>query len=152
MTTATILVSPEKKNKRSKSPMDVVALGVEIKEATPKEKKKPPKSPKKLCMSSPKEENTAKRVTILNILLDIALRDPKTLLVFNVHGTLVDSSLLSDPNPTSKIKRTFKTKNHRFTLWPGLPNFLQKCFKTYAVAFWGSKSRSYMDEVVLAML
>jgi hypothetical protein len=37
-------------------------------------------------------------------------------LIFNVHETLVDSSLLSDPNPTSKIKGTFKTKNLRLTL------------------------------------
>jgi hypothetical protein len=64
----------------------------------------------------------------------------------------VDSSLLSDPNPTSKIKVTFKTKNCKLILWPGLLDFLQKCFKTYAVAFWGSKSRSYMDKVVPDML
>jgi hypothetical protein len=64
----------------------------------------------------------------------------------------VDSSLLSDTNSTSKIKITFKTKNRKLTIRLGLPDIPQKCFKTYAVAFWGSKSRSYMDEIVPAML
>jgi hypothetical protein len=145
-------VSPEKKSKRSKSPMDVAAPSMEIEEAAPEEKKKPLKSPKKLRTSGPEEEDTTKQVTICSIPLDIALRDPNKLLIFNVHRTLLDSSILSDPNPTSKIKITFKTKNRRLTLRPGLPDFLQKCFKTYVVAFWGSKSRIYMDEIVSAML
>ena len=144
-------MSPKKKNKRSKLPVDVVAPGMEIEEAVRKEKKKPLKSSKKLCRSSPEKEDTTKQVTILSIPLDIVLRDPKKLLIFNVHGTLLDSSILSNPNPTSKIKITFKTKNRRFTLRPGLLDFLQKCFKTYVVAFRGSKNRSYMDKVVPAI-
>jgi hypothetical protein len=65
-------VSPEKKSKRSKSLVDVAAPAVEIEEAAPKEKKKPLKFPKKLCMSGPEEEDTTKQITIRSIPLDIA--------------------------------------------------------------------------------
>jgi hypothetical protein len=33
------------------------------------------------------------------------------LLVFNVHGTLLDCSMISDKNPNPKLKPTFKTAN-----------------------------------------
>ena len=134
-TTTTTLVSPDKMRMHSKSPIDVAALAMEIEELALEEKKKPPKSPKKLHTSSLEEEDSAKQVTIRNILVDITLQDSKKLLIFNVHGTLLDSSILSNSNPTSTIKITFKTKHRRLTLRPGLPDFLQKCFKTYVVAF-----------------
>ena len=151
-TAATTLVSPDKVRTGSKSPVDVAAPGMKIEEAAPQKKKKPPKSPKKLRTSSQEEDDSAKQVTIRCIPGDITLQDSKKLLIFNVHKTLLDSSLLSDPNPTSTIKVTFKTKHCRFTPQPGLADFLWKCFKTYVVAFWGSKSRNYMDKVILAML
>jgi hypothetical protein len=56
------------------------------------------------------------------------------------------------PIPIQKIKATFRSKNRRITLRPGLPQFLLNCFKKYTVAFWGTKSKSYMDDVVPAML
>lgn len=72
--------------------------------------------------------------------------------VFNVHGTLLYCSLLSDPNPNFKIKPTLKTRTRRVTIRPWLLQFLAKCFVNFKVAFWGSKSKGYIDKVIPAML
>jgi hypothetical protein len=74
------------------------------------------------------------------------------LLIFNVHGTLLDCGLLSEKNPNSTIKSSVKTKTHRVVFRPWLKDFLSRCFKHFAVAFWGSKSESYTQEIVPAML
>jgi hypothetical protein len=78
--------------------------------------------------------------------------DPLKLLVFNVHGTLLDCSMISDKNPNPKLKPTFKTTNCRVPIHPWMSELLLRCFKNFKVGFWGSKSKSYMDEMVPALL
>jgi hypothetical protein len=68
----------------------------------------------------------------------------RKLVVFNLHGTLVDSSLLADKNPNSAIRATVTTENRRVTFRPWLVKFLVRCFLNFNVAFWGSKSEVYM--------
>ena len=74
------------------------------------------------------------------------------LLVFNVHGTLLDSSLAAEKNPNSAIRATLTTDTRRVVLRPWLIEFLSRCFRNFEVAFWGSKSKQYMDEIVQALL
>ena len=77
---------------------------------------------------------------------------PTKLLVFNVHGTLLDTSLLSQPNPNPNIRVTKKTKTRRFVFRPWMMEFLGRCFKTFKVGFWGLKSGEYMEEVLREIL
>ena len=74
------------------------------------------------------------------------------LLVFNVHGTLLDSSLLADNNPNTAIRATLTTDNRRVVFRPWLIEFLTRCFRNFEVAFWGSKSKMYMDKIVPPLL
>jgi hypothetical protein len=74
------------------------------------------------------------------------------LLIFNVHGTLLDCSLRSETNPNSKIRPTLKTQRRRVVHRPWLQPFLSKCFLNFTVAFWGSKSKEYMDDVVPTLM
>ena len=50
--------------------------------------------------------------------------NPTKLLILNVHGTLLDMSLLTEPNPNSSIRVTKKTTNHRFVFRPWMVEFL----------------------------
>ena len=74
------------------------------------------------------------------------------LLIFNIHGTLVDCSLLSEPNPNSNIHITRKYLTCRFVFRPWLTEFLDMCFKKFKVAFWGIKSLGNMEDVVAEMM
>jgi hypothetical protein len=74
------------------------------------------------------------------------------LLIFNIHGTLLDCSLLSEKNPNSTIRSSVKPKTRRVVFRPWLKDFLSRCFKHFAMAFWGSKSESYTQEIVPAIL
>jgi hypothetical protein len=78
-------------------------------------------------------------------------RGRSKLVIFNVHGTLLDSSLQGEENPNSKIRPTVKTKTRRVVFRPWLLPFLSRCFMHFRVAFWGSKSAAYMDDVVPTM-
>ena len=73
---------------------------------------------------------------------------PTKLLIFNVHGTLLDTSLLTEPNPNPVIRVTKKTKTRRFVYRPWMIEFLRRCFQFFKVAFWGQKSSGYMDEIL----
>jgi hypothetical protein len=115
-------------------------------------KKKLLMSPRKIRAPCAEEEQPANQVTISGFPRACDIQDPMKLLIFNVHGTLLDCSLLFDPNPNSKIKPTLQTRTRRVTIRPWLPKFLAKCFVNFRVAFWGSKSKGYMDEVIPAML
>jgi hypothetical protein len=88
--------------------------------------------------------------------LQVAHRAPtpqrKKLLVFNVHGTLQDSSLLLDKNPNTAIRPTLRIAKRRVVFRPGLIDFMNKYFVHFEVAFWGSKSEVYMDDVVPSIL
>jgi hypothetical protein len=74
------------------------------------------------------------------------------LLVFNVHGPLLDCSLLLDKNPNTTVRPTFRTAKCRVIFRPGLVDFLTRCFVYFEIALWGSKSKVYMDDVVPTML
>ena len=87
----------------------------------------------------------------LKLGMSLSGRGREKLVIFNVHGTLLDSSLLVENNPNSKIRPTVKTKSRRVVFRPWLHAFLSHCFIHFAVAFWGSKSVAYMDEVVPTM-
>ena len=74
--------------------------------------------------------------------------NPTKLLIFNVHGTFLDTSLLTQPNPNPNIRVTKKTTTRRCVFRPWMIDFLRRCMKKFRVAFWGIKSREYMDEVL----
>jgi hypothetical protein len=74
------------------------------------------------------------------------------LLIFNVHGMLLDCSLFRERNPNSAIRITLNTGSRRVVFRPWLVEFLSNCFKNFKVAFWGSKSEGYMQEIAPAML
>ena len=65
--------------------------------------------------------------------------NPSYLLVFNVHGTLLDTSLLTEPNPNPSIRITKKTTTRRFVFRPWMIEFLRRSFKFFKVAFWVRK-------------
>jgi hypothetical protein len=72
----------------------------------------------------------------------------RNLLIFNIHGTLLDCSVASEKNPNSKIRPTLRTKTRRVYLRPWLQPFLSKCFLNFTVGFWSSKSQSYMEDIL----
>ena len=78
--------------------------------------------------------------------------NPTKLLIFNVHGTFLDTSLLTQPNPNPNIRVTKKTTTRRCVFRPWMIDFLRRCMKKFRVAFWGIKSREYMDEVLHEIL
>lgn len=78
--------------------------------------------------------------------------NPTKLLIFNVHGTLLDTSLLMEPNPNPAIRVTKKTTTRRFVYRPWMIEFLRRCFQFFKVAFWGQKSSGYMDEIMAEIM
>ena len=88
----------------------------------------------------------------LNLSMSMNGRRRDKLLIFNVHGTLVDSSLIAEKNPNSKVRPTVKTKTRRVVFRPLLRAFLSRYSIHFVVAFRGNKSTAYMDEVVRAMI
>lgn len=78
--------------------------------------------------------------------------NPTKLLIFNVHGTLLDTSLQTQPNPNPHIRVTKKTMTRRFVFRPWLIKFLGRCFKISKVAFWRIKGSEYMQEVLCEIL
>ena len=74
------------------------------------------------------------------------------LLIFNIHGTLLDCSLLSESNPNSNIRITRKSLTRRIVFRPWLTEFLDMCFSKFKVVFWGIKSLRNMEEVVAEMM
>jgi hypothetical protein len=74
------------------------------------------------------------------------------LVVFNVHGTLLDCNLFEEKNPNTKIKPTLKAAGRRVICRPWMDEFFSQYFLTFKVAFWGSKSARYMEDMVLGML
>jgi hypothetical protein len=74
------------------------------------------------------------------------------LLVFNVHGTLLDCSLLDEKNPNTKIRASAYAVGRRIVCRPWMAEFLNQCFLSFEVAFWGSKSAKYMQDMVTVIL
>jgi hypothetical protein len=140
-------LSPEKKKSTTQASPDKKLTAT----ASLDKKKKASKSPVKVRAPVAQEEQQPQQVKLF--------RKPRAsdylplkLLVFNVHGTLLDYSLLLDKNPNPTLRPTFKTENRRVLILPWLSELLCKCFKNFRVGFWGSKSKNYMDEMVPALL
>jgi hypothetical protein len=74
------------------------------------------------------------------------------LLVFNVHGTLMDCSLVDEKNPNTKIKASAYAAGRRIIWRPWMAEFLNQCILSFKVAFWSSKSARYMQDVVPVVL
>jgi hypothetical protein len=123
---------------------------------SPKKQKKPAQpSPPKVDAPALDVDEASTQVSSDNIVAppESPLRVEKSkLLVFNVHGTLLDSSLLQDTNPNSSIRYTMRTPTRRVVCRPWMAELLCRCFAHFEVAFWGNKSTAYMEEVVPAML
>ena len=119
-----------------------------------------PKSPK--TMSPSKIGDTGAddnahvgQVSLTTRLNMSSIADPPNvtkLLIFNIHGTLLDTSLLTDPNPNPNIRVSKKTTTRRLVYRPWMVEFLGMCFKFFKVAFWGRKSLKYMEEVLQEIL
>jgi hypothetical protein len=71
--------------------------------------KKTAKSPVKERTLDAQQEEQPQQVKLLRQPRACDLSDPLKLLVFNVHRTLLYCSMISDKNPNSKLKPTFKT-------------------------------------------
>ena len=82
----------------------------------------------------------------------IGAHSPPKLLIFNVHGTLLDCSLLSEPNPNTSIRMTRRSLTRRIVFRPCLSEFIDKCFKNFRVAFWGVKSSANMEDVLAEIM
>jgi hypothetical protein len=120
-----------------------------------KKGKKAAKSPSKVTAPSDVLNCTSNEVRLplsVSELIRSRICPRQKLLVFNVHGTLVDCNLLGGPNPNSRIRGTTKTDVRRVVMRPWLKPFLSRCFLHFNVAFWGSSSESYMADVVPRML
>ena len=74
------------------------------------------------------------------------------LLIFNIHATFVDSSLLSESNPNSSIHITRTSLTRRFVFRPWLTEFLDRCFKKFRVVFWGINNLGNMEDIVAEMM
>jgi hypothetical protein len=140
--------SPEKKKSTTPVSPDKKKLTAM---ASPDKKKKASKLPVKVCAPVAQEEQQPQQVKLCckPRACDYL---PLKLLVFNVHGTLLDYSLLLDKNPNPTLRPIFKIENRRVLIRPWLSELLCKCFKNFKVGFWGSKSKRYMDEMVPALL
>jgi hypothetical protein len=64
------------------------------------------------------------------------------LLVFNVHGILLDCSLLDKKNPNTKIRASVYRASRKIVCQPWMAEFLNQCFLSFEVVFWDSKSAS----------
>ena len=122
------------------------------KRGTPTKRKRKLKnhSPTKVGNSGSQEAHASDQVSS-----DIKANGPHSppkLLIFNVHGTLLDCSLLSSPNPNTSIRWTTRSLTRRIVFRPWLIEFIGKCFKNFRVAFWGIKSMSNMEDVVAEMM
>ena len=121
------------------------------KRATPKRRRKNKhQSPSKVGGSASQEAHASDQVSSDNE--RIGTHFPVKLLIFNVHGTLLDCNLLSDPNPNTSIRTTTRSLTRRIVFRPWLTEFIDKCFKHFRVGFWGIKSTANMEDVVAEMM
>ena len=96
-----------------------------------KKSKKPLKSPQKVCSPPDVLQGMSSEVRPggdLGLLTGFLECGPSKLVVLNVHGTLVDSSMLGSPNPNSRICQSKATTLRRIFFRPWLKSFLSRCF------------------------
>lgn len=138
--------------KKASGDVDVVKPQSPGKRVTPKKPRK-----KKRHITSPKVGASGSQdVTAIDQVSSdhngVGLHFPTKLLIFNVHGTLADCSLLSEPNPNTSIRSTTRSSTRRIVFRPCLMEFLDKCFKDFKVAFWGIKSQANMEDIVAEIM
>jgi hypothetical protein len=107
-------------------------------------------SPYKVGGSGSQEAHPNDQVS--SVIEKFGAQNPVKLLIFNVHGTLLDCSLLSEPNPNTSIRVTTRSSTRWMVFRPWLSEFMDKCFRNFRVAFWGIKSTSNMEDVVASMM
>ena len=107
-------------------------------------------SPNKVGGSGSQEAHPNDQVS--SVIERFGAQNPVKLLIFNVHGTLLDCSLLLEPNPNTSIRVTTRSSTRRMVFRPWLSEFIDKCFRNFRVAFWGIKSTSNMEDVVASMM
>jgi hypothetical protein len=74
------------------------------------------------------------------------------LLILNIHRTLLECSLMAERPSNASIRTSMITESRWVVFRPWLLQFLSGCFINFTVAFWGSKSECYMDELAAAVL
>ena len=74
------------------------------------------------------------------------------LVIFNVHGTLLDTNLLIQPDPNCNIRVTKQTYKRRFVFRPWMMEGLGRCFKMFKIVFWDTKNSEYMEEGIEEIL
>jgi hypothetical protein len=122
---------------------------------SPQKEKKVPNSLTKVNPQSGIDEEGSIRFVGCRISNDVIVgskRGGTKLLILNIHGTLLDCSLKADGPLTTPIRSSLVTDSRRVVFRPWLMPFLTKCFINFTVAFWGSKSECYMDEMAAAIL
>jgi hypothetical protein len=120
-----------------------------------KRTKKPHPSPKKVHTQGGVVEDALTKVSRMGCDEPMSgCRSPcwKKLLIFYVHGTLLDYSLLAERNTNSRIQYTWKTATGRVVCRPWMKEFLVHCFIHFNVAFWDSKSAAYVTNIVPALM
>jgi hypothetical protein len=86
------------------------------------------------------------------ILGSLLIAGSSKLVVFNVHGTLLDYSLVDEKNPNIKIRPSAYAAGRRIICWPWMAELLNQCFLAFKVAFWDSKSARYMQDMAPVVL
>jgi hypothetical protein len=128
-----------------KTPSGNVSPG---KRLTPRKhrKKKKHHSPTKVGASA--SEDVHRSAQVRRNILGMGTHFPTKLLILNVHGTLLDCSLLSERNPNVNIRMSTRSLTRRIVFRPCLIEFIDKCFKNFRVGFWGIKSSANMEDVL----
>ena len=103
-------------------------------QALPRKGKKPAA---KIDMEKSEDEaSTQMRSTQLcSVLGSPVIQGTSKLLVFNVHGTLLDCSLLYKKNPNTKIGASAYAASRRIVCRPWMAEFLNQYFLSFEVAF-----------------
>jgi hypothetical protein len=131
------------------------AAGTAIEVHSPKTKKKIVVSPTKVNAGEGVGEGGGSDVIcgsgLHSLIAENMKRSPK-LVIFNIHGSLLNCSMRKEKNPNPNIRYIVLTESRRVVFRPGLREFLSKCFINFTVAFWDSKSESYTNDVMLALL
>jgi hypothetical protein len=89
-------------------------------------------SPSKIGDTGANDNAQVGQVSLTTRLDMSSIADPPKLtklLILNVHGTLLDTTLLTQPNPNPNIRVSKKTMTRRLVYRPWMMEFLGMCFK-----------------------
>lgn len=82
----------------------------------------------------------------------IGTLSPTKFLISNVHGTLLDSSVLCEPIFSTSICMHAWSLACRIVIRPWPIDFIGKCFKNFRVAFWDITRNANMEDIVAEMM